>query len=266
MVASPAIKNTAPEKKLIVGNWKMNGLRHEGCALAEALVKESGTISSSSQLVVCPPFTLLPLIADIIKGSNIFLGGQDCHTEHKGAFTSSISADMLEDAGCSYVILGHSERRHQKGETDAMVVAKASAAQAANLIPLICVGETEQERDSGLAQEIVGKQLAWIARGLDPYRIAISYEPVWAIGTGRTASDVDIEDMHRFIRQTVSGLMRNGAAIPLLYGGSVKASNAGNILTLPSVDGVLVGGASLVAADFVAIANSVTPAMAKTSF
>ena len=240
-------------RQLIVGNWKMNGLRAEAAALAAAV--RDGAGGMGCDLLVCPPATVLAMVADILRGSAVAAGGQDCHTATAGACTGDISAPMLRDSGASWVILGHSERRHGHGETDGLVRDKAVAAMAAGLTPVICVGETEQQRLSGQADMVVTGQ---VAGSLPPgFAGVVAYEPVWAIGTGRTASEADVVAMHRCIRgQLAASLGGAAASVRILYGGSVKPAGAASLLALPGVDGALVGGASLVALDFLAIARA----------
>jgi triosephosphate isomerase len=240
-----------PERKrLIAGNWKMNMLRADGIALARRIAEQARE-AHSCDLLVCPPFTLLGAVGDALAGSSVALGGQDCHAQAAGAFTGSVSAEMLKDAGCSHVIVGHSERRHGCGESDADVRAKALAAWRAGLVAIVCVGETREEREAGRALDVVGAQLAGsLPDGLDAARLIVAYEPVWAIGTGLTPTTEDITAMHEAIR----GRIPPGTRI--LYGGSVNPNNAAGILALDAVDGALVGGASLKADDFRAIARA----------
>jgi triosephosphate isomerase (TIM) len=236
-------------RPLVAGNWKMNGLAADGAALAAALSARVAGAPPSCDLLVCPPFTLVAAVGSTLAGGTIALGGQDCHAAAKGAHTGDISAEMLKDFGCTYVILGHSERRHGHGETDAQVHQKALAARRAGLTAIVCVGETRDQRDAGTAEAVVAAQLAGsIPEGAGPDNLVVAYEPVWAIGTGLTPTSADIAAMHRAIR----GRLPEGTRI--LYGGSVNPRNAGEILALPDVDGALVGGASLVADDFLAIA------------
>jgi triosephosphate isomerase len=245
-------------RQLIAGNWKMNGLTLEGARLAGALREEAETLSCD--LLVCPPHTMVLSIAHTLLGSAVAVGGQDCHAEPDGAHTGDISAPMLRDAGATAVILGHSERRAAHGETDATVRAKVVAACAAGLAPIVCVGESEAERAAGRQTEVVGRQLA----GSLPAGFAgtVAYEPIWAIGTGRSATEADVEAMHRFIHETlVANLGEAARGIRILYGGSVKPANASALLALPHVGGALVGGASLVAADFLAIARAAPGAL-----
>jgi len=237
--------------KLIVGNWKMNGLladSHErvGQLLAFAKVRESLPF----EMVLCPPAHLISAVGGWLKGSAIKWGGQDCHAQPSGAFTGNISAPMLKDLGCTHAIVGHSERRQYHKETSGDVLEKAKAAHAAGLVAIICIGETDAERTAGRANEVVAEQLAGsVPIGATPENTVIAYEPVWAIGTGKVASSADILDMHAHIRQ------KSPVKARILYGGSVKASNAKEILHLANVDGVLVGGASLKADEFLAIAQ-----------
>ena len=208
-------------------------------------------------LLVCPPATLLMEIGQAIAGSPVALGGQDCHTAQAGAHTGDVSAAMLADAGCRYVIVGHSERRADHGETDAVVRAKAEAALAVDLIPIVCVGETEAERDAGKALDVVGAQLAGsLPDGAGAAELVVAYEPVWAIGTGRTPTVAEIGEVHAALRAALSARMGDGDAVRLLYGGSVKPANAAEILAVENVNGALVGGASLRAEDFCAIAQA----------
>jgi len=239
--------------KLVAGNWKMNGLRQDGTMLAQAL-KERAVAAGGEigcEILVCPPATLLSEVGGVLAGSGIALGGQDCHSAPKGAYTGDISAEMLADLGCSYVILGHSERRQGHGETDAEIRDKTIAAWRAGLTAILCVGETQPQREAGEAVEIVSSQLdGSIPQAATAAALVVAYEPVWAIGTGLTATTEDIAAMHAEIRQ------RTPSGIRILYGGSVNPKNADAILRLPEVDGALVGGASLNASDFWAIVSS----------
>lgn len=238
------------DRKLIVGNWKMNGLVADGIARAEALA-QGAKAGKHFDMVICPPATLIGAVAAALQGSAVKWGGQDCHAKPSGAYTGDIAAAMLKDLGCGYVILGHSERRQHHRETSAEVRAKAEAAHAAGLTAIICVGETDAEREAGKAGAVVAAQLAdSIPDGAMPDNTVIAYEPVWAIGTGKTASSDDIKQMHALIRDKAK------VRAKILYGGSVKGSNAAEILHLPNVDGVLVGGASLKADEFMEIANA----------
>jgi triosephosphate isomerase (TIM) len=241
-------------RPLIAGNWKMNGLARsldEARALAAALDSQP----PACRVALCPPATLVHRMAEVLGGTGVEIGGQDCRAESNGAFTGDISAEMLTDAGAALVILGHSERRTGYGETDQQVRAKAVAAMAAGLEPIICVGETLGQREAGEALAVVTAQV----RGSLPDDIAakafaVAYEPVWAIGTGLTPTLEQIEEVHMAIRATLVELFgAAGAAPPILYGGSVKPSNAGDILKVTDVGGALVGGASLKAEDFLGI-------------
>jgi len=234
----------------------MNGLRAEGQALVRDLMRRAAAAPVDSDLLVCPPATLLATIGEALAGSGIALGGQDCHAEPKGAHTGDIGAPMLRDAGCSHVILGHSERRTDHGESDAVVRAKVAAATAAGLIAILCIGETAAERDAGRALEVVARQLKGsLPPGLGAAQLVVAYEPVWAIGTGRTPTTADVAAVHRHVRSALGGLVAGAADVRILYGGSVKPDNARELLHVENVDGALVGGASLKAADFHAIAR-----------
>ncbi|HEY1300882.1 MAG TPA: triose-phosphate isomerase [Stellaceae bacterium] len=238
-------------KKLVAGNWKMNGRRADGLALAGEVARRALAEPPGCELLVCPPATLLRAVGEALAGSAVALGGQDCHALPKGAYTGDISAEMLADVGCSHVILGHSERRHGHGETDAEIRGKAAAAARAGLVALVCVGETREERLAGNAVAVVASQLSGsIPDGMPATGLIVAYEPVWAIGTGLSATLEDIAAMHAAIRARLE------PDVPILYGGSVNPRNAAAILALAEVDGALVGGASLVADDFWAIARS----------
>ena len=242
-------------RPLIAGNWKMNGRQADGLALAEAIRAGAGGLAA--ELLLCPPATLIASVGEKIKGSGIALGGQDCHWAASGAHTGDIAAPMLADLGCRYVILGHSERRHGHGETDPMVKAKAEAALAAGLIAIVCLGETETERDRGEAETVVGRQLEGsLPEGASPDKVVVAYEPVWAIGTGRTPSNADIEAVHGLLRRDLAASFPQADGFRLLYGGSVKPGNCEGILALANVDGALIGGASLKEQEFLAIARS----------
>ena len=240
--------------KLIAGNWKMNGLTGdiaEAMALSQALNDQPATC----RVAVCPPATLVDRLSQAIAGGAVEVGGQDCHAEDSGAFTGSVSAAMLVDAGATLVILGHSERRAGFGETDADVAAKVEAALAAGLEPIICVGETLEQREAGNAVAVVSGQVAGsLPQSLSGKAFAVAYEPVWAIGTGLTPTLEQIEEVHAAVRAAmVARLGEGGQAAPILYGGSVKPSNAAEILAVAEVGGALVGGASLKANDFLGI-------------
>jgi triosephosphate isomerase len=242
-------------RQLIAGNWKMNGLSVPGARLAGAIREAVAASPPPCDLLICPPFTLMSALAHVMLGSGVAVGAQDCHAQPSGAHTGDVSAPMLKDAGATAVILGHSERRTDHGETDAMVRAKTDAALAAGLAPIVCVGETWSERASGRQEAVVAAQLA----GSLPDGFAVSgvvaYEPVWAIGTGRTPTEADIAAMHATIRRRLAERFAAAAGrVLVLYGGSVKPANAKAILALPEVGGALVGAASLVAEEFLAIA------------
>ena len=240
----------AERKRLVAGNWKMNGLRADALALARNVVARARQ-PHRCELLVCPPATLLAVVGEALAGSDVALGGQDCHAEPKGAFTGCISAEMLKDAGCSHAIVGHSERRHTCGETDAEVRAKTVAAWRAGLVAIVCVGEIRAEREGGRAMSVVEAQIAGsLPDGATSQNLIVAYEPVWAIGTGLTPTMADIAEMHAAIRA------RTPSDTRILYGGSVNPKNAGEILALEDVDGALVGGASLKADDFWAIAQA----------
>ncbi len=246
-------------KKLIAGNWKMNGNARSGDALIVAIeeaIEHNPAVLETCDFVVCPPFVYLPMVKD--KTSVCAVGGQDCAAQESGAFTGDISPVMLKDLGASYVILGHSERRQYHEESDEQVAAKAEAANKAGLVTIICVGETDAEREGGVQEAVVGGQLERsLYQGVNAQNTVIAYEPVWAIGTGKTATAEDIRAMHAFIRGKLSEALADGANIRILYGGSVKPSNAAEIFGVQNVDGALIGGASLKADDFMGIANAV---------
>ena len=243
-------------RKLIAGNWKMNGLLADGVELARALSNLAAGEAPNCDLLVCPPATLLMTVGGVLSSGPIALGGQDCHGEAGGAHTGDIAADMLADLGCSHVIVGHSERRADHGESDSAVKAKGQAALAAGLTPIVCVGESLEEREAGRALTVVANQLRGsLPEGGSP---VVAYEPVWAIGTGKSATPEDVAEVHAELRR-VLGEMRGAAAAAetlLLYGGSVKPANAAELLGLEDVDGALVGGASLKADDFWGIARA----------
>jgi len=238
-------------KPFIAGNWKMNG-RVKDVAELVRLIGYLKRDKPRCDVLVCPPSTLIHAFRVRLKGSPLQLGGQDCHGEANGAHTGDISAAMLKDAGAKWVIVGHSERRRDHGESDAVIHEKARAALAAGLGVIVCIGETEAERDAGKTLSVVGAQLAGsLPEEAPARRLVVAYEPVWAIGTGRTPSLADIGEVHRFLRRRLEIARGDeGTKVRLLYGGSVKPSNAREILAVPDVDGSLVGGASLKARDF----------------
>ena len=244
-------------RKLAAGNWKMNGLQADGLALARDIAARVPAEKPACDVLLCPPATLLAPIAGVLAGSAVALGGQNCHAAEKGAHTGEISAAMLKDAGCGYVILGHSERRADQGESDAQVRAKADAARAAGLIAIVCIGETLVQRDAGETLAVIARQIGGsLPDGSDARWLVIAYEPVWAIGTGRTPTVAQVGEVHGFIRRSLGAKVGDAGAVRILYGGSVKPSNAPELMAVPDVDGALVGGASLVAADFWAIVRA----------
>lgn len=246
-------------RPLIAGNWKMNGLK---ASLAEigAIARDGGDLWRTTDLLICPPTTLMFSAAAVLLGSKITLAGQDCHASASGAHTGDISAEMLADAGASAVIVGHSERRTDHGETNDIVRTKAEAAWRAGLVAIVCVGETLAERESGRALDVVGAQLAGsLPEGATASNLVVAYEPVWAIGTGKTPTVENIAEVHTFIRQKLTNRFNAEAGgMKILYGGSVKPSNATELLAVADVDGALVGGASLKADDFLGIARAVS--------
>ncbi|SEM88718.1 triosephosphate isomerase [Gemmobacter aquatilis] len=246
-------------RKLAAGNWKMNGT---AAALTEVQALLGAHPAPACEMLLCPPATLTARMAELARGTALRVGGQDCHAKPSGAHTGDISAEMLLDAGATHVILGHSERRADHGETDAEVLAKAEAAMAAGLVAVVCLGETEAERDAGQTLDVVGRQLAGsVPEGSTPATLVIAYEPVWAIGTGRTPTLEEIAEVHRFLRgRLIARFGQPANEMRLLYGGSVKPANADDIFAVPHVDGALVGGASLKAADFGAIVAALAKA------
>ncbi len=248
----------AARRPLIAGNWKMNGLQSDGLALAKAVAGDVGKPGAvACELLVCPPATLVMTVAQTLTGSAVATGGQDCHAKVSGAHTGDISAAMLRDAGATYAIVGHSERRTDHAETDAQVQAKAQAAQAAGLTAIVCIGETEAQYVAGETLAVLARQIAGsVPEGAKAANTVVAYEPVWAIGTGRTPTNDEIAAAHAHIRAELAKRSNEAASLRLLYGGSVKPSNAAEILRLADVDGALVGGASLNAADFAAIARA----------
>ncbi len=248
---------------LVAGNWKMNGSSAANAGLVAGIVAgvpQGGGFS----LLVCPPFPYLAAVAALAEGSSVKVGAQNVSEHEKGAYTGEVAPSMLIDAGCEYVIVGHSERRSLYGETSAQVAAKFVAAQAAGLTPILCVGETLEEREAGTTQTVVDEQLdaAIDAAGIEAFaKAVIAYEPVWAIGTGMTATPEQAQDVHRHIRSRLAALDENIAArVQILYGGSMKGENAPGLLAQPDIDGGLIGGASLKAADFLAIAAAAAQA------
>jgi triosephosphate isomerase (TIM) len=240
-------------RQLIAGNWKMHMLKDQAIELANGV--SAGAQGLACDLLVCPPFTAVEQVARALAGSSVAVGGQDCHTAQQGAHTGDISAAMLRDAGATWVILGHSERRQNHGETDELIREKVLAAVEAGLTPIVCVGETEDQRASGQETEVVGWQIAGSLP--KPFTGVVAYEPVWAIGTGKTATEQDVATMHGFVREELERQFGEaGQRIRILYGGSMRAANAASLLAVPHVGGGLIGGASLKAEDFLAIARA----------
>lgn len=243
-------------RPLIAGNWKMNGLKGSAGEF-EAMLAGASTVAGKADLLVCPPVTLVAAFAAKAKGTKGFaVGAQDCHPKASGAHTGDISAEMLADAGASAIIVGHSERRADHGESDALVRQKAEAAWRAGLAAIVCIGETRQQRDLGQAAAVCRGQLQGsLPDGARADNLVVAYEPVWAIGTGLTPTPTDVEEIHRLIRVILTTRFgAEGANMRILYGGSVKPSNAAELLAIANVNGALIGGASLKSADFLAIA------------
>ena len=241
-------------RPLAAGNWKMNGLN---ASMAEIkAIAEAATRIAGADVLICPPATLISA-ANAAAAGRIAIGGQDCHAKASGAHTGDISAEQIKDAGATYVIVGHSERRADHGESDAVVRAKAEAALRAGLTVIVCVGETHSQREAGQTLAIVGGQLSGsLPHGATAKNLVVAYEPVWAIGTGLTPTPADVAEVHGFIRRELVDLMPgDGASVRILYGGSVKPSNAAELMAVENVNGALVGGASLTAKDFLGIAS-----------
>lgn len=237
--------------RLVAGNWKMHGSRAANASLLDGIVSAADTV----ECAVCVPFPYLEQVSARLKGTSLAWGAQDLSAHAQGAYTGEVSAAMLAEFGCRYVLVGHSERRQHHAETDALVAAKFVAAQAAGLVPVLCVGETLAERDAGQTEAVVGRQLQVVvdaAGAASLARAVLAYEPVWAIGTGRTATPEQAQVVHAFLRGRLEPEL--GQALRILYGGSMKAANAASLLAMPDVDGGLVGGAALVAEEFTAIA------------
>jgi len=246
-------------KPLVAGNWKMNGSRESNRALLSALKGSLGDLQGAD-VAVCPPAVYLPEVAEALAGSQVAVGGQDCSDQQAGAFTGELAGSMLAEVGCRYVIVGHSERRERQNEDSAWVAAKFVAAQAAGLTPILCVGEQKDDRESGRTESVVAEQLDAVldAAGVEAFdQAVIAYEPVWAIGTGLTATPEQAQEVHAFIRNRVAGRdPRVAADLRILYGGSCKADNAAGLFALADIDGGLIGGASLDADAFAAIARA----------
>jgi len=246
-------------RPIVAGNWKMNGLSASIAELDLMIKGYAPALAARVDLLVCPPFTLIEEFAAAASGSKVLIGAQDCHPKASGAHTGDISAEMLKDCGARAVIVGHSERRADHGESDALVRAKAEAAHRAGLMAVICAGEALSDREAGKTLDIVGRQLKGsVPDGLTGDNTVIAYEPVWAIGTGKTPTVEDIAEVHGLIRRELSARFGEaaGQAVRILYGGSVKPENARTLLQARDVDGALVGGASLKAKDFLGIAES----------
>jgi triosephosphate isomerase (TIM) len=246
-------------RRLVAGNWKMHGNRAANAALLEAIVaglEDAGNV----ECAVCPPYPYLVQVADRLRGTALACGAQDVSEHAQGAYTGDVSAAMLADCGCRYVIVGHSERRQLCGESDARVAAKFAAARSAGMTPILCVGETLAEREAGKTESTVARQLDAVLSGAGAGAFAqavLAYEPVWAIGTGRNATPEQARDVHAFLRSRVAEKDAGAAReLRILYGGSVKAANAAALFAMPEVDGGLIGGASLVATEFLAIARA----------
>jgi triosephosphate isomerase (TIM) len=243
-------------RSLVAGNWKMHGSRAENASLVRSLLDQARA-DATTEVMLCPPFVYLHEVGRLLKDSDVALGAQSLCAEAMGAFTGEVSGAMLKDVGCSYVLVGHSERRQIYGEGDALVARKFLAAQSQGLVPVLCVGETLEEREGERTAQVVARQLDAVlaVSGVGAFRSAvIAYEPVWAIGTGRNASPDQAQDVHAMIRGKMAALDATiGASVRILYGGSVKASNARELFAMPDIDGGLVGGASLKADEFARI-------------
>jgi triosephosphate isomerase (TIM) len=242
-------------RPLIAGNWKMNGLKAAEGEFA-AMLAGAAAVAAKAALLVCPPATLIAAFADKARGTAVKVGAQDCHPKPSGAHTGDISAEMLADAGAAAIIVGHSERRADHGESDLLVRQKAEAVWRAGLLAIVCIGESEEQRNAGQTLDILRGQLNLsLPDGSTADNLVVAYEPIWAIGTGRTPTATDVEQIHKFIRDFLTGRFNGeGARMRILYGGSVKPSNAAELMAVANVNGALVGGASLKAADFLAIA------------
>ena len=246
-------------KWIVAGNWKMHNTIAESIALAKAIKEGSSDIKGGS-IILAPPFTALYAVSEAIKGSNLFLAAQNMHYEDKGAFTGEVSALMLKDIGCSYVIIGHSERRKYFHEQDADVNLKVKKALSIGLTPIMCVGETDEEREKGITQDVVGRQVNHGLKGVEKIdNIVIAYEPVWAIGTGKVATPAQAQEVHAFIRGILKETYGDAADdVCILYGGSVTKDNIGDLIAMADIDGALVGGASLKADGFLGIIQNIS--------
>ena len=243
-------------RPLIAGNWKMNGLK-AAMAEFEAMVAGAPSVAAKADLLVCPPATLVAAFAEKARGTAVAVGAQDCHPKPSGAHTGDISAEMLADAGAKAIIVGHSERRADHGESDQLVRQKTEAVWRAGLVAVVCIGESEEQRNAGQTLDILRGQLSLsLPDASTANNLVVAYEPIWAIGTGRTPTAADVEQIHKFIRDLLAERFKGeGSKMRILYGGSVKPSNAAELMAVANVDGALVGGASLKAADFLAIAQ-----------
>ena len=251
--------NGSRPRPLVAGNWKMHGLKSSVQVLHEVAEGYTPELKAKADLLVCPPATLIHAFALQAQGSDVAIGAQDTHAEASGAYTGDISAEMLADLGATYVIVGHSERRTYHRELDAAVRAKAEAARRVGMTAIVCVGETREERESGRTLDVVREQLhGSVPEGMSAPNLVIAYEPVWAIGTGLTPTPADVAEVHALIREELGALVGEAeqGRVRILYGGSVKPANAKELLAVANVDGALVGGASLVAADFLGIAGA----------
>jgi triosephosphate isomerase len=245
-------------RKLIAGNWKMNGSLAANETLVNAMLAGLGNAAPAADMALCVPAPYLAQLQSLLQGSAIAWGAQDVSSHEQGAYTGELSAAMLRDFGCRYAIVGHSERRQYHGETDALVAEKAKASLAKGITPIVCVGETLAEREAGHTEEVVKRQLAAVIHlcGHCITEIVVAYEPVWAIGTGKTASPEQAQEVHAVLRAQIAAATQNPARVHILYGGSMNAANAASLLAQPDIDGGLIGGASLKAADFLQIVAS----------
>ena len=249
----------AAMKKLVVGNWKMHGSRSANAELLQGLLAaDLSTSAPRADVAVCPPFVYLADAVTALQGSAIAVGSQDVSVQAQGAFTGEVAGPMLRELGVRYAIVGHSERRTYHAESDQLVADKARAALSHGLVPIVCVGETLAEREADQTEAVVGRQLQAVidTLGADLARVVVAYEPVWAIGTGKTASPEQAQAVHAFLRARLTAAQADAARVPLLYGGSVKPDNAAELFSQADIDGGLIGGASLKAADFTAIARA----------
>lgn len=246
-------------KKLVVGNWKMHGSRASNAELIKGLLAaDLAATAPKADVAVCPPFVYLADVAELLKGSSVAFGSQDLSVQAQGAYTGEVAGPMVREFGATYAIVGHSERRSYHGESDQLVADKAKAALAHGLTPIVCVGETLAEREAGQTEAVVARQLQAVidTLGSDIVRVVVAYEPVWAIGTGKTATPAQAQAVHAFLRAQLRAAQAEAVKVPLLYGGSVKPDNAAELFAQPDIDGGLIGGASLKASDFAAIARA----------